>query len=228
MTASTIQPFKPRVSTVQRSRLSKFQQQVFNLKDPNIFLDITEFTQIDKTYLNQLFGNSNPIILDLGFGDGDQLFELAINLPQYNFIGIELYRKGIANIISKIKSHIINNVKVIYGDATQIIPKFQDNTFYKVQVFFPDPWPKLRHHKRRLLQYSFIQLTRNKLFSSGVLHIVTDSENYADNIYKIIKNIPEFKEIKDYAMFRPVTKFEKIAKTKGNSTYELIFILQSI
>lgn len=216
-------------STVQRCRISKSQNNILQLEFNNHCLNLEQNKQIDDYYLMNIFGNSNNLILDIGFGNGDQLLELSTKNPQYNFIGIELYQKGIANLITNIKKNSITNIKIIYGDAIETLKNyFADNIIYKLQIFFPDPWPKLRHHKRRLINHGFMEIIKSKLLANGIVHIATDSDDYAKHINKIIQGFSDaFHELNQHDLFRPVTKFEKIGLSLGNKIYDLVFTLQT-
>lgn len=213
-------------STIQRSRLSTRQQQIFDHELQTHCINLENIINIDSNTIYKLFGNEKKLILDIGFGNGEQLIELATKLPEYNFIGVELYKKGIVNLIDNINKYKINNIKIIFGDIKEIISKFTDHVIYKVQIFFPDPWPKLRHHKRRLIQIDLLNAIKQKLVTQGILHIITDHIGYAENIINLASQTPAFSRIYDHKMFRPTTKFEKIAKSIGNSISELVFVLK--
>lgn len=204
--------------TSQRTRMSLHQKSIFNLEIINYCL-----TEIDHKFTEK------NIIVDIGFGNGQQLLFFSENMPDYNFIGIELYKKGIANLINQIKHKNLNNIKIIYEEATIALQKFfYDKSISKIQIFFPDPWPKRRHHKRRLIQKEFINIIKNKLVDSGILHIATDSDDYANYIKKIMLEFKEFDQpenIQPY-LVRTTTKFEKIAISSGRTIWELIFVLK--
>jgi len=215
-------------STIQRTRISNKQHEIFNTEFHNYCIDLEQIKFLSKNILDKIFNNDAKIILDIGFGNAEQLFELAIKCPEYNFIGVELYKKGIINLINKIKQSNITNIKIIYGDIKSIIQQFDDNCIYKIQIFFPDPWPKLRHHKRRLINLNFLNIIKNKLLEAeGILHIATDCVDYSKNIIKNIAMIPNYRKLLDYKMFRPTTKFEKIAISLGKDIWDLIFVLKS-
>ena len=215
-------------STIQRGRMSSRQQHIFNTELANYCLDLKNTNQLTKKELNKVFGRSSELILDIGFGNGDQLLQLCEELPLYDFIGVELYKKGIANLISKIQNKNLNNLKIIYGDATEILQNFFDNhSLSKIQIFFPDPWPKTRHYKRRMIQDNFINIIKNKLLLNGILHIATDSDDYADHIIKTMAHFSEFHQLKNHNIVRPITKFEKIAISLGNNVWDIVFVLKS-
>ncbi len=215
-------------STIQRTRISNKQHEIFNSEFHNYCIDLEQIKFLSKNILDKIFNKNAKIILDIGFGNAEQLFELATKFPEYNFIGVELYKKGIVNLINKIKQANLTNIKIIYGDIKSIIQQFDDNCIYKIQIFFPDPWPKLRHHKRRLINLNFLNIIKNKLLQEeGILHIATDCEDYSKDIIKNISMIPNYCKFLDYKMFRTTTKFAKIAISLGKNIWDLIFVLKS-
>ena len=132
-----------------------------------------------KLNLAQLFGNQNPIVLEIGFGMGASLAEQAAKNPDKNFFGIEVHRPGVGSLLARIKESGATNVRVIAHDAIEVLEHMLDDaSLDKVQLFFPDPWPKKRHHKRRIVKSDFVQQLRTKLKDGGIFHMATDWENY--------------------------------------------------
>ena len=130
-----------------------------------------------------LFGNRNPLNLEIGFGVGNFLIEMGIREPNENFIGIDFYHKGIRKVITRIDKHEMHNARIIYGDAKNKIPLlFNPEEVSNVYINFPDPWPKTKHHKRRLIKPDFIKVLTEKLKPNGEIHIATDHEAYAMEI----------------------------------------------
>lgn len=199
-----------------RGRMSDHQKFVFN-------------TELSNYSVKKLHKIENYTIVDIGFGNGNQLLSLSETMPEHRFIGIELYKKGLANCADQIRQKKLQNIQLIYGEAkTALQDYFYDRSIFKVQILFPDPWPKRKHHKRRLIQNDFINIVKCKLCINGVLHIATDSNDYAEYILKIIYNFPEFVRIQnehDY-INRTTTKFEKIGVAAGRTIWDLIFVLK--
>ncbi|CAL4043574.1 tRNA (guanine-N(7)-)-methyltransferase [Buchnera aphidicola (Phyllaphis fagi)] len=181
--------------------------------------------------IQKIFNNFNQsTILDIGFGNGESLINTSSYNLDKNILGIEVYIPGVSSCIKKIHMSQINNVKIILHDAVEVLKyMIHDNTLNIIQCFFPDPWPKLRHHKRRILQKSFIQLLAKKQMYHGILYIVTDCSTYANDITKIINIIPEYtsklENINYFSIFneRTVTKFEKKANILNRKIFNLIF-----
>ena len=176
---------------------------------------------------SSLLGNPEfPLILDIGFGDGELLVSTAEDQTEINFIGIEVYDAGIGHCLKLIEQRKVNNLKLISGDAVEVM-KFgiPDNSINQINLFFPDPWPKKRHHKRRIINNEFILLMSKKLAEKGMVNISTDWEDYADQIENLFLKRGEFLKISSAA--RDInTKFERRGISLGhdifNFSYELI------
>ena len=171
-----------------------------------------------------------PVMLEIGFGNGDALAAMAAAHPQHNFLGIEVHRPGIGALLLKLEKHAIANVRVICADATQVLQQdMADGALAAVYIFFPDPWPKKRHHKRRLLQAEFIQLLDLKLRPGGRLHIATDWRDYAESVVDVLEAAPGFNNVAGPGMYssrpeyRPETRFEHRGRRLGHGVWDLIF-----
>ncbi|WWP01725.1 MAG: tRNA (guanosine(46)-N7)-methyltransferase TrmB [Candidatus Dasytiphilus stammeri] len=183
-----------------------------------------------KLNLSSLFVNEAPLVIDIGFGMGYGLIEQAINNPKINFLGIEVYLPGVGSCLGLAHQAKLYNLRVIYHDAinvfTEILP---DNSIYCVQLFFPDPWPKRRHHKRRIIKLSFAQLVLRKLQSTGIFHIVTDWTPYAEHILKVMNNISGYKNLSEEKNYiprpitRPLTKFENRGIALGYIVRDIMY-----
>jgi tRNA (guanine-N7-)-methyltransferase len=218
-------PFKPIRSFVHRQKkLSKSQQLAFSTVRTPSFLS----TPLDFKKLFQR--EASATILEIGFGMGDSLLQQAMQYSENNYLGIEVHRPGIALLLSQIEKLKLDNIKVIYADATELlahsIPK---HSLDLVQIFFPDPWPKTRHHKRRLIQPKFIHLLYEKLKKNGKLHLATDWQDYAQHMLKVLENAEHWQNTAGKNQFtprpstRPLTKFEKRGQQLGHSIWDLVF-----
>ena len=180
--------------------------------------------------LNGLFKKIQPITLEIGFGNGDSLLEMAINAPDQNFLGIEVYEAGIGRLINEANKHQLTNLKIIKADAVEVLKHhIENNSFETFQLFFPDPWHKKKHHKRRIVQIDFLDLISDKLQNGGTIHMATDWENYAEHIMETLEKHPHFKNTMGahkYSLrpeYRPVTKFERRGERLGHGVWDLIF-----
>ncbi len=179
---------------------------------------------------NKLFENNNPVVLEIGFGMGKSLVEMAKNAPDLNFIGIEVHRPGVGACISLAQEEGVKNLKVYEHDAIEILADcIPDGSLTTVQLFFPDPWHKKKHHKRRIVQPEFVETIRQKLKIGGVFHMATDWENYAECMLEDMNNSEGYtnlSETKDYVPrpeSRPLTKFENRGQRLGHGVWDIQF-----
>lgn len=192
----------------------------------------SNFLDIDsRPDWEEVFGNSNPLNLEVGFGVGNFLIEMGIREPDENFIGMDFYHRGIRKIISRIDKYEVNNTRVVYGDAKEKIPLlFNDEEVNRVYINFPDPWPKKRHHKRRLIKPDFVRTLAKKLKPGGEIHIATDYKSYALEILEFFEEEPTLKNKGDAGTFLP--QKEGIPKTKYEKKFidagERIFYLEFV
>ena len=136
-----------------------------------------------KINFEEIFESYRPLILDIGFGSGESTINHAISHPENNYLAVEVHRPGIGRLLNKIEENTLTNIKIIKHDVIDILQEqIPDYSLTQIFIFFPDPWPKKRHHKRRLINKELIKLIKKKLVLHGRLHIATDWENYANYI----------------------------------------------
>lgn len=184
----------------------------------------------EKLDYKHIFGRFAPLTLEIGFGDGRSLLNLAKNNPQQDFIGIEVYKAGIAKLLLGIHEHKLTNLRVFCADAIEVLQNcVADAALQQVLLFFPDPWPKVRHHKRRIVQPAFIQLIAQKLQTHGVLHMATDWEDYALHMLQVMQAESGWDNLAPNAQFiqrpdtRSLTKFEQRGQRLGYDIWDLMF-----
>lgn len=180
--------------------------------------------------ISALFGRRAPTVLEIGFGMGTSLVEMALNDPDTNFIGIEVYPSGIGSVLRQLEEHKVTNVRVLNTDAIEVLQqRIPDGSLSGVNLFFPDPWHKTRHHKRRIVQPEFLELIHRKLETGGRFHMATDWEDYAHWMMDVTCSSALFENMAsdgafiDRPDFRPVTKFEKRGLKLGHSVWDLMF-----
>jgi len=180
--------------------------------------------------LDAVFGRSASHILEIGFGNGESLAEIAANHPEQDFIGIEVHRPGVGHLLRQLEARDLDNVRVITHDAVEVLKaQIPDADLDAVYLFFPDPWPKKRHHKRRIVQPGFVQLLRRKLKVGGIFHLATDWEDYAEHMLEVMRGAEGFRNLAaDNAYsprpgYRPVTKFEQRGQRLGHGVWDLLF-----
>lgn len=178
-----------------------------------------------------LFNNLQPVIIEIGFGMGHSLAEMAIEHPDQNFIGIEVHKPGVGTLLKAIESEGIGNIRVMCFDAVEILEKqIADNSIDGFQIFFPDPWHKAKHHKRRLIQAKFVTQLIQKLKPGGFIHLATDWENYAEQMMEVLSEFDELNNEYGKGQFatsrcgRPITKFERRGERLGHGVWDLYFI----
>jgi len=185
--------------------------------------------------LGALFGRDAPRVLDIGFGDGEALVTSAANYPHLDYLGVEVHEPGIGHLLLLTEQAAATNVRVIARDAADVVPELlADASFAAVNLFFPDPWPKKRHHKRRLVQAPFVTELARILEPGGLLHIATDWADYARHTQEVMAQFPRFvpqpeEEAKrDPLAFRPPTKFERRGRRLGHEVADLYFRLDAV
>jgi tRNA (guanine-N7-)-methyltransferase len=214
-------------SFVRRSgRLSKAQSIGLNELWNDYGVDLNE----KKLDFDKLFVSKNNVTLEVGFGNGDSLLEMAIDQPNQNFLGVEVYEAGVGRLINEANKNKLSNLKIIKDDAVEVLTNnILDNSISHFQLFFPDPWHKKKHHKRRIVQISFLDLLSNKLKKDGIVHIATDWENYAEHIMELLESHSHFKNCAGDHMYslrpknRPLTKFENRGQKLGHGVWDIIF-----
>lgn len=177
-----------------------------------------------------VFGRRAPLVLEIGFGDGEALAVMAGADPMSNYLGLEVYRPGIGHLLLRAEALALTNLRVMCADAVAVLERqIPDDCLDRVQIFFPDPWPKTRHHKRRLIQPSFVTLLVQKLKSDGQLHIATDCEDYAHSILSLLNATPglvnqaDGKGFAPRPTYRPPTKFEQRGWRLGHQVRDILF-----
>lgn len=175
-----------------------------------------------------VFGNDNPLILEIGFGMGETTQKIAQARPDDNFLGVEVFNAGVGALLKRIDDNQISNIRIIQHDAVEVVrDMIAPGSLAGIHIYFPDPWPKKRHHKRRLVQSPFIQLLTSRLKPGGYIHCATDWENYAEQMLEVLSAEPMLSNTHEgYAPrpdFRPLTKFENRGLRLGHGVWDLIF-----
>ncbi|HQR59758.1 MAG TPA: tRNA (guanosine(46)-N7)-methyltransferase TrmB [Methylophilaceae bacterium] len=181
-----------------------------------------------KLELDAVFGRAAPRILEIGFGMGSATAQIAQANPDQDYLGVEVHTPGVGNLLRLVQEHNLTNLRVIQHDAVEVLHNMvADASLDAIHIFFPDPWPKKRHHKRRLLQAEFLHLLCDKLKPGGYLHFATDWEEYAQWALEVLRAEPQLSNtVQDYAPrpeYRPLTKFEQRGLNLGHSVWDLIF-----
>lgn len=179
--------------------------------------------------MRELFSREAPTVLEIGFGNGASLATMAEAAPEKNFIGIEVHRPGVGRLLHLINEAGITNVRVMDQDAVEIIEqRIPDNSLDCIQLFFPDPWHKKRHNKRRIVQPDFVSLLASKLKEDGVFHMATDWEPYAEHMSEVMEASDDFASMSSSPYSkkpeeRPITKFETRGLKLGHGVWDLLY-----
>jgi len=175
-----------------------------------------------------LFGNDNPVVMEIGFGMGEATAAIAAENPGNNYLGIEVYRPGVGRLLWSISQHSISNIRIVEHDAVEVAVKMiPPRSLAGIHLFFPDPWPKKRHHKRRLVKRPFTEMLASRLKPGGYLYMVTDWADYADWALAELTATKGFANTSDgFAPpkdWRPSTSFERKGLEKKHEVRELYF-----
>ena len=179
---------------------------------------------------DRVFGRAGPRVLEIGFGMGQSLVEMAAAAPEKNFIGIEVHKPGVGRLLHSMADQDVSNIRVYCHDAVEVLRDcIADESLDTIQIFFPDPWHKKRHHKRRLIQPGFVEELVRKLKPGGLLHLATDWENYAEQMMEVLSDASGLENTcsaGSYASrpeYRPLTKFEQRGERLGHGVWDLLF-----
>ena len=178
----------------------------------------------------KVFGNDLPVILEIGFGNGEATWQMAQSHPEENYLGVEVHKPGVGRLLLKIEEHGLENIRIACDDAVEVLRhQVGDGSLDGVRIYFPDPWPKKRHHKRRIVQAPFISLLAQKMRSGGILHLATDWEPYAEFMLEVMQASREFENLSPSGgycpkpQWRPLTKYESRGERLGHTVSDLLF-----
>jgi tRNA (guanine-N7-)-methyltransferase len=207
---------------VRAGRLTPGQRQALERLWPRYGLDLPD----GEFDLDQAFGRQAPRTLEIGFGMGDALLTLATDHPGQDFVGVEVYPPGIGSFLLCLEQAALSNVRVVCADAVQVLTQHLPvASLDRLLVLFPDPWPKKRHHKRRLVNTPFLNLAARVLVSGGQLQIATDWADYATAIGEVLSNRTDFTPIEadPNDTRRPETKYERRGQRLGHDIHEFVY-----
>ena len=178
--------------------------------------------------LAEAFGRDAPVVLEIGFGMGESTAAIAAGRPDTDFLGVEVYPAGVGSLLRYAEEQQLGNLRVIQHDALEVVrDMIPPDTLAGVHIFFPDPWPKARHHKRRLVQPPFVALLASRLQPGGYLHCATDWEHYAQQMLEVLSAEPLLKNTAEAFAprpeYRPLTKFERRGLRLGHGVWDLVF-----
>lgn len=211
---------------LRQGRLTNAQQ---NALDRHWKMHGIDFSD-EPIIFKEVFQNTHDVVVEIGFGNGDSLLQQAIEQPQLNFIGIEVHAPGVGHLIHNAHRQNVKNLRVLRHDAVEVLQnQIADASIHKLQLFFPDPWHKKRHHKRRIMKPEFIELIHRKLKIGGRFHMATDWQPYAEVMLEQMSEAPGFINCSGEGNYSPdmsdrcETKFERRGRRLGHGVWDLIF-----
>jgi len=217
---------KIRSFVLRKGRLTSAQQHALVELWPFYGIDNAE-TRLD---FDDHFEHKAEVIVEIGFGNGESTWQMAQHETDKNFIGIEVHEPGVGQLLMAIEEHGIENVRVVCEDAVTFLEqRIEPGSLAGVRIYFADPWPKKRHHKRRLIQPEFVNLLARCMESGGVLHLATDWQPYAEHMLEVMQSSPDFENLSptgDYCEqpdWRPSTKYEKRGERLGHEVRDLLY-----
>jgi tRNA (guanine-N7-)-methyltransferase len=208
---------------LRQGRLTQGQARAMQQLAPQFVLP-AESAHLDA---NAAFAHVRPLVLEIGFGNGQALLACALSEPQFNFIGAEVHAPGVGQLLLAIEKQQLENVRIWHGDVLALLAKIPAASFAQVRIWFPDPWHKSRHHKRRLVQPAFVALLAEKLKPCGLLHLATDWQPYAEHMLAVLQASPQFANaaqgFAEKPLWRPQTHFERRGLKLGHGVWDLLF-----
>ncbi|WP_323838582.1 tRNA (guanosine(46)-N7)-methyltransferase TrmB [Photorhabdus africana] len=210
----------------RQGRLTNRQQQALD----NLWPKIGVKYQAEKLELAALFGREASVVLEIGFGMGASLVTMASQNPEKDFLGIEVHAPGVGACLASAEDENIGNLRVMCHDAMEVLENMiPDNSLEMVQLFFPDPWHKARHNKRRIVQPPFAELIKSKLKVGGVFHMATDWQPYAEHMLEVMNGVDNYLNLSENGDYvprpssRPITKFELRGQRLGHGVWDIMF-----
>jgi tRNA (guanine-N7-)-methyltransferase len=220
--------FRIKSFVVRAGRMTEGQIRAIEELGPKYMIDVEDLQPLD---IDAIFGRSAPLVVEIGFGMGVSFVQMAKEAPQYNFLGIEVHPPGVGSALKLIEQEQLTNVKVIKFDAFEVLKKcLKPQSVDILQIFFPDPWPKKRHVKRRLINDDFVKLVAPLFKSGGQFRMATDWEDYAVQMLDVLTRAEGFTNTSADGTYiprpswRPLTKFEQRGQRLGHGVWDLVFV----
>lgn len=211
---------------LRKGRLTTAQQHALDELWPHYGIENSEVTLDFEDH----FERPADVIVEIGFGNGVSTWKMAQQEPEKNFIGIEVHEPGVGHLLMALEEHHIENVRIVCADAVEFLQKrIPDASLSGVRIYFPDPWPKKRHHKRRIIQPEFVSLLARCMKPGAILHLATDWQNFADHTLEVMQGNTEFSNLSDNGDYcerpewRPYTKYERRGERLGHEVRDLLY-----
>jgi len=211
---------------LREGRLTPGQERAFRELWPAWGVDFEAHRALDP---GALFGNDNPVWVEIGFGNGESLAAYAQANPHINYLGIEVHGPGVGHLLLRIEELGLNNLRVMKHDAVEVLKSLPDASLEGIMLFFPDPWHKKKHHKRRILQPAFVEELARLIRPGGLFHAATDWQEYAEQMMQVLSDSEAFENTAGDGHYsprpesRPLTKFEQRGQRLGHGVWDLLF-----
>ncbi len=212
---------------LRQGRISVAQQRAFDSLWSQWGIDFSAQVVLRQQYPD-FFDAHIPLVLEIGFGMGETTVSIAQSLPNTHFLAVDVHRPGVGSLLKRIDESGVKNIRVLRHDAVEVVTHLLvPGSLDGVHLFFPDPWPKKRHHKRRLVQPDFVKQLVDRLKPGGYVHMATDWEEYAQHMLQVLQAEPGLQNTSDTfsvrPAYRPLTKFEQRGLRLGHGVWDLIF-----
>lgn len=211
---------------LRAGRLTEGQSRALAVLWPKFGID----AQSGMIDVGHLFQRQAPLVVEIGFGNGEATWRMAQAEPEKNFIGIEVHQPGVGHLLQALESRQLTNVRIARCDAVEFLrDRMPGRSVSELRIYFPDPWPKKRHHKRRIIQPAFLDLITDRLREGGLLHLATDWQDYADHMLEVLTAHQELRNCSSSGRFcdqphwRPHTKYETRGERLGHQVFDLMF-----
>ena len=211
---------------LRKGRLTVAQQYALDELWPHYGIEKGE-TTLD---FGDHFDQSGEVIVEIGFGNGESTWQMALEEPDKNFIGIEVHKPGVGHLLLRLEEHAIENVRIACEDAVPFLQnRIADKSLAGVRIYFADPWPKKRHHKRRIIQSEFVNVLARCISTGGILHLATDWQPYAEHVLEVMQTNTDFVNLSpegdycDRPDWRPYTKYEQRGERLGHEVRDLLY-----
>jgi len=211
---------------VRAGRMTEAQRKAFEVSWPVYGLKLAD----GAINTDVVFGRTGQKVLEIGFGMGTSLIEMAVASPNTDFIGVEVHPPGVGTLMNNARIEDLSNLRVYLADANDVLEEcFATQSIDRLQLYFPDPWHKKKHNKRRIVKSTFVQQVRAKLRPGGILHMATDWQHYAEQMMETLSEAEGFEncagagQYSERPSYRPITKFEKRGEKLGHGVWDLVF-----
>ena len=210
---------------IRSGRMTEAQKQALETFGPELIVPYRP----EKLDLAELFPSPLPVVMEIGFGMGLATWQIARDRPRYNYLGVEVHTAGVGKLIMEIRDKALRNLKIVQHDAVEVLMNMvPESSLAGLHIFYPDPWPKKRHHKRRLMRHPIVDNMISRLQPGGYLYFVTDIEEYGQSTLELLETCEGIENasrgFSPRIEWRPETKFEAKAKAAQRQAFELYFL----